>query len=130
VRFEKETTGCTALHLACQEGFDEACSVLLAHGADANTVRLSDGALFDSSSNALGSALSVAYAGGEAECAATLLGHGATVDLETSDDMAGLLFASQMVAIPPWYWRPWAGTWTACKDCCARCIDQRCPNCQ
>jgi len=47
VRFEKEITCCTASHLACQEGFDEACSVLLAHGADANTVRLSDGALFE-----------------------------------------------------------------------------------
>jgi len=70
-----------------------------------------------SSSNALGSALFVACAGGEAECAATLLGYGATVDLETSDGMTGLLFASQMVALPSWYWRPWAGTWTACKDC-------------
>ena len=47
MRFEKEITCCTASHLACQEGSDEICGVLLAHGADANTVQLSDGAHFE-----------------------------------------------------------------------------------
>ena len=47
MKFEKEITRCTALQLACQEGFDKICGVLLAHGADANTVQLSDGALFE-----------------------------------------------------------------------------------
>jgi hypothetical protein len=114
VRFENEITRCTALHLACQEGFDEICGVLLAHGTNANTVRLSDGALFE---QCVGKRVVCGLRRwrSRVRCDAVRLRCNSRLGDVGRHDRA--FIASQMVALPSWYWRPWAGTWTACKDC-------------
>lgn len=85
--------GASPLLLAAQEGHLACLEALLAASAHS----AEDQGLDLNAPNAHGeSALFVACAGGESECAAVLLERGASVDLETPDGMTGLLFASQL----------------------------------
>jgi len=92
VRF---SDGASPLLLAAQEGHLACLEVLLASSTHSAS-NADEGLDLDALNTHGESALFVACAGGEAECAAALLDHGASVDLETPDGMTGLLFASQV----------------------------------